>query len=582
MELKINGQNIKLLDSMPAITRKSIDIDNPSSRFIDYSNNLKIPNSTEARKILESPTVIGSNSNGFDKTYRATLTDESIIFRGKAYLKEAVKDYFSVQLVDDSRKLFDAIEIKLNEINWDDKDTILTTSAIDALDTADLTTCWFWGKACLHKDALKINTDQTTGDARCKYSRPFFFLQGLLKRAVENAGYTVNFPNDYLAISSFHKDFYFTSYQKTLNGTYSPSGTLALSGLNSNDFAHSDITVASTTINIGVSETVFRLRGSVVSDNGISITIRATDNVDATKVKENKFTFSDSGNIDFETSEFQSDNGMTVDIFLEGTGDVTFTDTYLYTLISDDSKDLSTNPFLGYKIKAYDNLEDITYLDLFRTICVTSNRYHIVDNFNKILSFETLANLNKNNSVDWSNKYVKNSHTINAQLSRLGRINFLKYENDLTVNRQLGWATFETENENLKDESDYITLRYGASNDVTIDSNNIAHIRLYNDNTRIGDQDINIRLLSIDSDKVVFYPISWQNIKEQFYKNWFSSMKKVRVVTAEFNINKLDVLSWKENKLVYIDYFKTMFIVLEISNFIPRKKTTVKLLAYGR
>jgi hypothetical protein len=38
MELIINGEIIELGDSSPAITKKSIDIDNPSSRFVDYTN----------------------------------------------------------------------------------------------------------------------------------------------------------------------------------------------------------------------------------------------------------------------------------------------------------------------------------------------------------------------------------------------------------------------------------------------------------------------------------------------------------------------------------------------------------------
>lgn len=583
MELIIDGQIAELGSSYPAITKKSIDIDNPSARFIDITNKFQLPDTLKNREIFDSPKVIGSNNRSFDKLYTAILTDVFQIFRGKGFLDASTKDKYSFQIVDEGKEVFKALDIKLRDVSWDDKDTVLSTANIDLLDTADPDNCWVWGKLCLHQNALQINTDQTTGDDRCKYSRPSFYVQGLLKRAIENFGYSFSSSLPDLAFSSFHTQFFFTSYEKKMTADYTPAGTLALSSLDTNDFEHTDLTVTSTTINIGISNTAFRLRGSITSNAAIDLIVRATDNVDNTKISESKLSLINGTQlVDFTTNEFQSDDGYTIDIRFEGTGLISFTNLYLYTLLSDKTADLSVNPFLGYKIKVYDNLPELTYKDLYRLICVVSNQYHIIDNYNKTFGWGSLAQLSKLNSIDWSDKFVIGSENTMAKFGNLNKKNWLKYENDITVNPELGWYYFNSDNESFNEEGDYLVLKFGASNDVTINSNNISHIKVYNDTTRIPDQELAMRLFYVSGTNLNFAPINWENISTNYYLNWFNSLYRIRLITAEFNLSKLDVLKWHEKQLVYIDYFKTTFIVLEISNFIPKKLTKVKLLAYGR
>lgn len=581
MEIEINGVMAELGNSVAAITRKSIEINNPSARFIDFTNRFELPDTQVNRQIFESPNGIGTNNRSFDKLYDVVIWDSFQIFRGKGFLDSSTKNSFNFQIVDSSKDLFNALDVRLDSISWDDKDTLLTTAQIDALDALDITTCWFWGKACLHERALQINTDQTTGDARCKYSRPSFYVQGLLNRAVTLAGYTLTSPLPDLAFSSFHENFFFTSYQKTLTATYNPAGTLALSGLNTNDFAHSDLTVASTTINIGTVKTKFRLRGSITSNAAIDLIIRATDNADGTKVSESKLSLvSGTQPIDFSSSEFQSATGYTIDIRFVGTGQV-ITDCLLYTLISDKDRDLSGNPFLGYKIKAFDNLPDLTYLDLLRLICVVSNKFPVINNLSKTIYFGSFATLNKIKAVDWSDKFIVGSEKTSANFGGLFQKNWLKYENDLTVNPQLGWSYFNTDNESLEKEGDYLSLKFGASNDVTINSNSIAHINVYSDTTRIENQIVKIRLFECSGSLLRFAPLSWDQLTA-YYANYFNSLYRVRAIDCEFNLNKLDVIGWTEDQLVYVDYYKSTFLVLEISNFISGKLTSVKLLNYGR
>jgi len=230
----------------------------------------------------------------------------------------------------------------------------------------------------------------------------------------------------------------------------------------------------------------------------------------------------------------------------------------------------------------YQQAENLTYLDLFKLICVISNKFQIVDSYAKTISFGSFANLNKMNAVDWSDKFVIGSEQTQSKFERVAQKNWLKYENDLTVAPELGWSYFETDNEVLPTEGDYLVLKFGASNDVTINSNSIAQASVYNDTTRIQNQTINIRLFYAIGSLLQFTPISWEKLALNYYANYFNSLYRIRAIDAEFNLNKLDVLSWRENQLVYLDYFKTTFLVLEISNFIPGRKTKVNLLSYGR
>lgn len=582
MEVKVNGELIELGNSYPAITKKSIDINRPSTRFIDITNRFNLPDTIKNREIFEHPYSVGSNSRGMNKGYNVSIFDVFELFSGKGFVDGVQNRNISLQIKESSSDLFKSLDIKLKDINWDDKDTLLTTAQIDALDAIDNDNCWFWGKLCLHEDALQINTDQATGDNRCKYSRPSFNVQAFLKRAIENFGYTFTASNINIAFSGWHNDFFFTSYQKSIDTTYNPAGTLAISGLNTNDFEHADLTVTSTTINIGTAKTIFRLRGNITSDAVIDLIIRGTDNVDPTKVTESKLIIGiGSQEVDFTTSEFQSDNGMTIDVRLEGTGTVII-DALLYTLLSDKDFDLSTNFFLDYKIKAYDNLPDISYIDLFKLICTVGNQYHIVDSRNKTFEFGSLSNLNKLNAEDWSSKFIINSEKIVSNFSGLFQKNWLKYTNDITVPNELGRSYFLTDNEKLQAEGDYISLNFGASNDVTINSNDISHIKIYDDNTRIIDQEINIRLFWMSGNTLSFEPLKWENLVQSYYQNWFNSLNNIRLIDAEFNLRKLDVLKWQNGKLCFIDYFKSVFIILEINNFIPGRKTTCKILRYGR
>ncbi len=583
MEVKVNGQLIELGDSMPAITKKSIDVNNPTSRFVDFTNKFVLPDTVKNRNIFENPNAVGTNNRSFEKIYDVSIFDVFEIFQGKGRLTSSKKNTFDLQVIDNSKDLFNALNAKLNTVNWDDKDTILTQAAIDAQDEYDVDNCWIWGKMCCHVRPTIINTDQTTGDDRTKYSRPQFNVNALLKKALAAQGYTFIEPDERLAISSNHKQFYFTDYQKSFsNVNFSVTGSQQITDWDTYDFKEASVTAVSASVK-GLSKHSYRVRGTFTASEGMYLQLYSIDQT-GTKPIYNTIQLPESGFLDYTTSLiYDGVTGMTTTFTIIGTGSVTFEDVLVYKVVDEKEEDLSTNHFLNHYIKAYDNLpSEMTYIDLYKLICVLFNKYPIVDTYNKVFSFGSLSNLSKLNSVDWSNKFVIGSEQISNDYSGLFQKNIIRWTNDETLQYSHAESYFTTDNESLKAEGDYLVIPYSSSIDVIVNSNTIAHAEIYNDTTRITDHEIGQRVFLIEGTRLTFDNLHADEMIEYYYKRWFDSLNRVRLITCEANLSKLDVIKWNEKQLVYIDYFKTTFIVLEISNFIPGRLTKIKLLAYGR
>lgn len=588
MRLEINGIEADLGGNKIAISRKTIDIDNPFDRFVDITNQFILPFSQVNNDIFDSGKAVGSTNLSFEKLYTAKVIDQFFLFNGIGYLNSITPQGYKFQILEKGKSLFNALKTKLNTVNWDDKDILLTEADLNTLSTKDIDNCWVWPVICNHRKKIQANTALTTGDNRVKFSRPSFYLPALLKRIIEQNEYTWNYSSDelsqYLAFSSNHEDFLFTSYQKTIDETFIVSTQEQIDDLTTNDFAHADITVTATKIDIGTSTTRFRFRGNITSDGIYKLVIEATDKVSADVERQEFYIDSETTYIDFTTNDFQSDDGIEVEFFIEGTGTIEFDNVLLYSLLSENEvEDFTTNPFLGYKIKAYDNLPDIEYTTLYKTICVLTNSIPIINSFDKTITFMSLSDMQKFNSLDWSEKFIRQTEDITGTYENLAKTNYLKYNNDQTVDRTLGRSEFQVNSDILADETDYIEMNFGASYEVSIASSLIADLEVYEDTGRIPDKTWNIRLFYLNGTSPIlgqFSQISWSILKENYYKKWFDSLYRIRIINCEMNLNKLDVLGWDLLQVIYIDYFKSYFIIISINKFIPGQTVNVEFLKF--
>jgi hypothetical protein len=577
MQVEINGISADLGSSIISMDRRSFDIENPGTRFIDITNQFQLPDTEVNRKIFLGGRAIGSTSDIFERLFPAKIIDQFFLFNGVGFVTEINKQGFKFQIVDKSKEIFQQLDVPLRSVNWDDKDILLNGTNLDSLDGADITTCWIWPSICCHEQKVTANTALTTGNNRVKFSRPSFYLQGLLSRVITGGGYSFTPVTPDLAMSANHKEFFFTSYQKTLSASFSAGN---ITGLSTGTF-EKNVTTASTTIDIGTYKTKFRLRGSVSASTVMTLTVRSTNNVTA-EVQNQYFYFDPAiSEIDFSTNDFFNAQGLTISFILTGAGTVTFSGCLLYSLISEASSvDFTTNPWLGYKIKAYDNLPEYTYLDLFRVLCTLTNSIQNIDTMAMTFGFKRMGAISNMNSVDWSDKFIVGSEKITSKFKNLARVNWLKYNNDKFVGSLYGSHSFAIDNDTLTDEVDYLTINFGASYDVTIGSTTIGNMEVYTDTGRIADRELNPRIFSVTGSLATFAPISWPVLAASVYAGLITTLNRVREITCQMNLNKLDVITWQQDRLSFIDYFKSQFLVTEINNFIPGKSTEVTILKW--
>lgn len=589
MELEINGQKTDLGNQVIAITRKALDIENLTLKSIDITNRIKLPFTNKNHQIFNSAYILNSDNDYLDRIYKAKVIDQFFLFNGTAFLIDAQKNY-NIQLAEDSKSFFNNLNNLINQLDVDQYDFTFNYTYYLTL-RLQSSSLWVWPVTSMHG---KKTTTQTpippTSNADLKYSRPMISFKSLLELIFDNQGWTLEHDLsllDELCISTNHEKFYFTSYQKTIDQTYVVSGTSNIDGLNVNDFEETVITT-NTTIDILEIPTIFRLRGNIIVDSDFEIIFKITN--DLNEVEEQVFSIkSTDTEIDIITDTFgdfdESPTSNEVEIVISGTGSFEFDNTLLYTLIEEqDLGDLDNAYFINYMVKTYDNLPEKTQLEIFRDALILTNSIIVPDSLNKKIEIKSLNKISKLNSVDWSDKFVQQSEKISPKISGYGQKNYVQYNNDDIAGEETGKSFFYTENESLNDIETVIELNYSASKEITIDSERLADMTIYDDTERINE--LTVRLISFREDGTSSYTLSgfneidWKTLKENYYQDFFYSLSRIRKVEALFNLSKLDVLGFDFTQLIYVRDLKSYFFCLAIDDFVPRKLTKVTLLKW--
>lgn len=594
MRLEINGIEADVTQLI-TLTRQVIDIENMATRLVDVTNSFSLPKTNVNQQIFESGDIVGSDNNKIDGFFTAKIIDQFFLFNGYGYINE-INGSYKFQLIELSKSIFDNMNKPIKELDFESDDFTYNIAGYNSLKLLS-SSVWVWPIISMHEKKTSTETViPTTTNANLTYLRPSFRLKTILDKAFEDNNWSITYDPliDQLAISSNHENFYVTSYQKTLDVTYNPAGTpVNLTGLNTNDFENV-ISTTNTVINIGTIKTRFRLRGTIITNATITIIFKGTSSVAGDVTTEQLTIYSGTNEVDYTTGYFEtSDAGHNIEIFINGTGSIEFDDTLVYTIIEEeDLGDLSTNQLIGYRVKAYDNLPEIDQIDIFRLTLVITNSVIIPSSLDKSIELKNL-NYSKNYNYDWSDKFVQGSENIKNILPEYAQTNYLEYDNDETVNPRLGRSSFIVNNTVLKDEQSFITLNFGASNEVDVSGQTIAHFNIYGLNPEVGATDykrintLNKRLVYCYNDGggtytlARFLQVDWGTIKANYYEKFFNSLYRLRYIEAYFNLNKLDVLGFDFERLVYVDYFKSNFIVLGIEDFRADRFTKVKMLKYA-
>jgi hypothetical protein len=589
MRLEINGKEADMANNILAITRQVIDLSNLSLRNIDITNRLQLPKTNPNQEIFESADRVETNGTGMDQLYRAKIIDQSIIFNGVGFLNEA-NDSYNFQLSEASKDVLSNLGEKINRLDWDQYDFTFNNTSSKTLKVVT-NSVWIWPIICMHEEKVSANTRFESGSDGLKYSRPCFNFKKILETAIENQGWAIELDTDLIdsvALSSNAEKFYVTSYQKTLDDELTLSGEQSLTNLDNNDFEN-DVTTTSTTIDIGTNPTAFRLRGNINAETDAVFKVKSTASPSGKEQIKEYFISSDQEFIDIKSSVFKvsgSDTSITIELSIEGSGDFDFLDTLLYTVIEEnDFGDLSTNPLLDFRVKAYDNMPDIDQEDILRDAIKLTNSILEPDSLNRNIKLRSLKALSKLRSIDWSEKFDADNYTVTNRVTGYAKTNYLVYDNDETVQSDLGEDSFTINNQSLKDVEDVLQLKYGASVEVSVDNFTLASFEAYNDNERINDLNDRIVYFELEDSGDLrtigrFLQLDWRTLKEEYYKNWFASFNRLRIVEGEADLNKLDVIGHDFLNLVYIEHFKSSFFVHIIEDYVPGRKTQVELFKF--
>ena len=589
--LEIEGQTANIGNEIIALSKKGFDISNLANRGIQISNRINLPFTQENHKIFNSAYVINSDNNYMDKYFKAKILDNFFIFNGVGFISK-INNNYQFQLVEKSKEFFDNLEKSIKELDFESND--ITFNYTDYGNYKLLSnSIWVWPAVCMHEDKQSSILDGNPSGL--KYSRPMFRFKTILDKIFEENKWSITYDQTIInnfAISSNHDKFFVTSYQKTLDATIAVTVTHTLTGLNTNDFEN-NVTTTNTTIDIGSVITTFRLRGAVSVDSDFYIILKANDG--AAKITEQRFYINqNTTEIDIFTDKFETDDANNyVEIILEGTGNFEFDNVYLYTLIDEsDFDDLNTNPLLNYRVKVHDNLPEKSQYQIFKEAVLFTNSVINPDSLNKSIELNSLKILSKLYNENWSDKYVEDSDHkpgISSKLGNYAQKNWLKYNNDHTINQYAGSDYFNINSEILKDETDLITFPYSASIDIEISTYEMAHFNIYgyNDTDSVYEKinSLNERIVYVYNDPTDtftlgrFVELEWKNMRV-YWNSIFESLYRPRFIDAEFNLKSLDFYNFNFLRTVYIEKLKSNFIVLNIDDFRTNELTKCQLLKF--
>jgi len=381
-------------------------------------------------------------------------------------------------------------------------------------------------------------------------------------------------------IVSAANTFVFTSYEKKYNTTLNITGSelLDLSGPN---FIKTD-TVSGTTILQLNYDSKIRFRGNVTATSDFVLQIIGST-VSGDSLTQQFYINAGTGDVDF-TSELYKTANPTYNLQFNfiGTGDLTFDNLYLYTIIDEnDFGTMSSANFTDFKVKTYDNLPDVSQKELFKHALVSVGGFFTTDNFRKKIKINSVVELSKLGAIDWSNKFVEDTERA-YPLSGYAKTNYYNYNNGDTKPVNLSRGSFDVDNETLTKVTNVYDSIFAASPEVEISGQTMADNTVYDDTERINDINTLIAYYEVVSTYTVarFETLNGTSLLATYYTDFISAIQKGVIFGAQFNLNKSDYFLFDFTKLVYISQLKSVFYVLSISDYSESELTKVTLLKY--
>lgn len=569
--LEIDNNVVELGNSKLVFSKASYSFTDWLTKEIQYSERITLPETSLLNSIFKRPFSPDISAQKFSKFHTYKYKENGkIVSKGVAkFLRFNNNREYEFQLLDSSYELFENIKNNLNALDLESSDFTFNAASYNTLKVLN-SSVWIWSASSMHEDKTLLNNILSGNLA---FSRPYLSVKRLVESSFSANGwlYELGLNTDSFdqLIISPKSDFVFTSYEKSFTGIFTTS-TLDLS---SPTFLQGDTILPATQLNLA-NNSRLRFRGNAAADNDFTITITVSG------VKPQVQTFiinKGDSNYDLTSNEF--DGGDAVVISISGTGNLTFDNFLIYTIVGEnDFGAMSLANFTNYKVKTYDNLPEIIQKELFKHCLVKIGGFFTTDNFKKKLTINSIVSLSKIGAVDWSEKFIEETADV-YPLDGYAKLNQFEFTNSGTKPSNQGRGSFSIDNETLKDVTPIYTSIFEASPEVTITDTMIDN-NIYNDIERVNDVDtlIGYHESVLTYTVARFESLNGNNIISNYYENFIAAIQKGEVFDVRMNLNKSDFFLFDFSKLVYISQKQSIFYVLAINNYSDNELTEVILL----
>lgn len=578
--LEINNVLVDLGENKLVFSKSAYPFDDWFVKELTYSERVTIPETPQLNELFGRPKSPDVKADKFNRLYSFKYKDfATIVFSGSAILLDFNENKeYELQLLDSSVDLFSAMKNELNALQLDSYDFIFNSTNYNTL-KVPTDNVWLWAASSMHEQ--KTNAKNVLS-GNLAFSRPYFSGANLIRKMFSENGWTYELSlfSEFFdkLIFSARPDFHFTSYEKSFSGII-PVTTSYQLDVTSPDFIKTDSVSGSYTLLLNYN-TKIRLRGNVNATADFIFRISGTATSGETLVNEYLINEGDN-EIDYTSESFNAETptyNLTFDIVGDGT--VTLDNLLLYTIIDEnDFGSISSANFVDFKVKTYDNLPDIEQVDLYKHMLVNIGGFFTTDNFRKKIKINTLKQLSKLGSIDWSNKYIEDTAKITG-LKGFAKKNYYLYDNDDFKPFNLGRGFFTINNQTFDDTKNIYESDFAASQEVVIGSDTMIDNTIYSDTKRLDEFNNLIGYYEISGTYTVarFAELNGNRILSEYYSNFVNAIQNGIIIECNFSLNKSDFFLFDFTRLVYVSQLKSTFYVLNISDYTEGEQTTVRLL----
>lgn len=593
-ELYLNNFKVDINQGSVSRTFQINDLGELKNRQSNYSNNIKVPKTFNNKKIFD---FLGVNGNTSRKPYenitaKYVLDGVELIKNGKCVIRNEDAN-FNIVIYDGNIEISDKLgSLQLKTLDFSAYNHFLTTTIF--LNSFSNTSGYIYGLGLFWEG-------QINNEIAVNISTPCFYVHTLWDMIFNEAGYTTS--GSFLQSSDFKSRVISMS-----NGWDMPSENKVLKQSFNNQPYNKGILDNTGSVSV---ENEYLLNSYVSTKKApYKITFNGSVNVirgentkfiiyrNTTKKTEIEF---DNGDINL-SSYIDLNNGDVVNVYISSTSETNSdTDPKVFENIINPSFTLNVyEDTTSVNVKIEDLIGDTKRIDFVKDIMQRYCAFPRVDYLNKNIEFVQFKEIStdKANADDWSDKLSK--ITKYDFKSMYGQTTTAKYQYDSEY-ESYGDGSFEIDDVNIQETKTIFTSIYKASKTdgsyVRLEhfigedelEPNEDGLRIFKINTlnsfffyKFNHKSVGVLVYSGSFPVLNFNQVSYDVELNNNYLEFASMQNDYKKITAEFNLNIIDIYNIDFYKLKYLKQTGEYYYLNKILNFKPNKLSKCELIKIGK